>query len=65
MSIEIEEENKLVLLDDIFDVSQSGVMPFWLKVRVQSHLPPLATLLRAPYYGSSRHPAEPYGCCSM
>ena len=38
MSIEIEEENKPVMFDDIFDESQSGIMPFWLKVRVQSHL---------------------------
>ena len=31
MSIEIEEENELVMFDDIFDESQSGIMPFWLK----------------------------------
>ena len=30
-SIEIEEENKLVKVDDVFDESQSGILPFWLK----------------------------------
>ena len=32
MNIEIREENKLVTVDDIFDVSQSGIMLFWLKI---------------------------------
>ena len=32
LNIEIREESELVMVDDIFDVSQSGIMPFWLKI---------------------------------
>ena len=48
--LEIEEENELVMFDDIFDESQSGIMPFWLKSTRSVLLPPLATLSRV-YHG--------------
>ena len=46
MSIEIVEENELVMFDDIFDESQSGIMPFWLKSTRSVLLPSLAALSR-------------------
>ena len=44
-NIEIKEEDESTMTGDIFDVSQSGIMPFWLKDTLSSFLPSLATLV--------------------
>ena len=42
--IEIKEESEQAMVDDVFDVSQSGMMPFWLKHAFCKLMPSLATL---------------------